>query len=117
MLNFLDIAVAIPEAVMRSYGWGGIKNASILVNYQGCQTIREWELQEVIKKETQNLQCSKQDSVYRIDNIEILSTIGENYYLRYQNKAEKITSKFTLSKAAVLSWGIQVSEEVKSEQK
>jgi hypothetical protein len=67
----------IPRKIFEIYGWRNVKNASLVVNYEGCQTLKEIEIKIV------NEQCVKTKNYYHIDDLQILSTIGKNYFLRY----------------------------------
>jgi hypothetical protein len=67
----------IPGKIFEIYGWRNVKNASLVVNYEGCQTLKEIETKIV------NEQCIKTKSYYQVDDLQILSTIGKNYFLRY----------------------------------
>jgi hypothetical protein len=98
--NNLD---AIPNRVMKNYGWGNIDDATILVNFTGCKAIESMGV-----KLTER--CLNQNSVYRVKKVNILSAIGKNYYLSfpgYYPQGDSELLKFTLSSSNIISWSRQ----------
>jgi hypothetical protein len=84
----------IPKRIFEIYGWRNVRNASLVVNYEGCQTLKKVEIK--ITSE----QCTKSKDFYRIDSLQILSGIGKNYFLRYpkvdltqKNNSKQIAQK------------------------
>ncbi len=93
----------IPDRVMKIYGWGNIKNATILVNYTGCKAAENMGI-KLEKK------CSNQNLLYKINGVNILSSIGKNYYLNfpeYYPQGDLESIKFTLPSSSVISWSRQ----------
>jgi hypothetical protein len=100
VLNNLD---AMPGLVMKAYGWGNIENATILVDHRGCKAIENMGIR------VEN-QCSKSDSIYKLNGVNILSSIGKNYYLRfpgYYPQGELESVKFFLPSSNIISWSRQ----------
>ena len=78
--------VDIPGFVVETFGWGNIKNASLIMNYDGCQSVKQ------IDKKILREECVKTKNFYRIDDLQILSTIGKSYFLRFPNEPLKVKS-------------------------
>jgi hypothetical protein len=100
VLSSLD---AVSDFVIRSYGWGDIENATIMVDQKGCQAIENMGINS-------NNKCLKQDSVYKFNEVHILSLVGKNYYLRFpgyypQGQLDPVT--FTLPSSNIISWSRQ----------
>jgi hypothetical protein len=102
----------IPKRMVEIYGWRNVENASLTVDYAGCQILKKIEI------EITSEQCVKTKELYQIDSLQILSTIGKNYFLRYPKKIH-ITKKnnpakevaqpqkfvdFTFPASSVKSW-------------
>jgi hypothetical protein len=81
MLFYPGASSIIPRSVMRNTGWGEIKNVSIIINHEQCQSL---SLSDVVltKQDT----CSEKESVYKVDNVNILLALGDPYYLEFKKK-------------------------------
>jgi hypothetical protein len=100
---YLSSLDAVSDLVIRTYGWGDIEHATIMVDQKGCQTIEKMGIDSRNK-------CLKQDSVYRFNEVHILSLVGKNYYLRFpgyypQGQLDPVT--FTLPSSNIISWSRQ----------
>lgn len=93
---------AVPEAVMRTYGWGGLYQASIIVNNKGCNSLQNYGAKI-------NQPCSNENSFYKFDNIDILSAIGKEWYLRLHDKSS--TPPFTLPRDTVVSYSKNIKNQ------
>jgi hypothetical protein len=87
----------IPAFVMRTFSWGNITDASIVVSHQGCSSLYNIGLEPAC---TNSLPCLDKDSTYRFDGIDILSRLGHFYYLR-----DKRGVKFSLPSSVIMAWG------------
>jgi hypothetical protein len=102
----------IPTRMVEIYGWRNVENASLTVDYEGCQTLKKIEVKITSEK------CVKTKELYQIDSLQILSTIGKNYFLRYpkeihitkkKNPAKEVAQPqkfvdFTFPASSVKSW-------------
>jgi hypothetical protein len=100
---FLSSLDTVSDLVIRFYGWGDIENATIMVDQKGCQAIENMGINSSNK-------CLKQDSVYKFNEVHILSLVGKNYYLRFpgyypQGQLDPVT--FTLPSSNIISWSRQ----------
>jgi hypothetical protein len=71
----LNVAYIIPQSIVRLYGWGDIRSATLMVDYKGCQVFDKYH----IKVEES---CLKSEDTYRVNNVSILSALGKNYLLK-----------------------------------
>ena len=100
IFNRIDI---ISDLVMRIYGWGNISDATLLVDYTGCKAFESIGI-------TSENKCESKESVYKYNEISILSSIGKNYYLQFPRYCLQGTLdpiKVTLSNTHVISWSRQ----------
>jgi hypothetical protein len=111
----LEAVHVIPEAIVRLYGWGDMKNATLIVDYKGCQVFDAYH----IKMEDS---CIKNKDTYRVDSVYILLALGKNYLLRchrevgeierYHSKIQESNGKnsfsdeidLTLPASSIISW-------------
>ena len=94
----------LPKMVMNGFGWGNIQKASIVVNKEGCSILEAMDIKV-------NGDCSNKSNVYKVDDVDILLSLGENFVVRRHfdiedKKAKKKVPQntITLPKKLVLSW-------------
>ena len=105
--------VVIPEIIVEIFGWRNTQNASLIVGYEGCQAIMQ--IDNKILRE----QCIKTKNFYKITNLQILSSVGKSYFLRFpkepplsksdcknllQSPSNKQYVDFTFPSSYIKSW-------------
>lgn len=90
----------IPEKIMSIYGFGNIQQASIIVDDEGCGILKRLDVAH---------KCDNRAKINKIDNIVILSRLGNTYLLSYK-MTDKRTLKFTLPSRVILSWAVIQNE-------
>lgn len=94
----------IPKIVMSQFGWGNISKFTIIVNNEGCSILEAMDI-DLDEK------CSNKINTYKVKDIDILLSIGENFVIRkHLNAKAKESNKMLpvhdiiLPKRLVISW-------------
>lgn len=102
----LNSLMLVPTGVIRQFGFGDITNASIVVNKEGREMLLGREILSGCAKD-EKLSClegSEGSNMFMAKNVDILSRLGNNFYLRCKNKDGKAV-EFTLPSSMIISWG------------
>ncbi|HKS28147.1 MAG TPA: hypothetical protein VJS44_10020 [Pyrinomonadaceae bacterium] len=103
VLKGLNSSTSLSSAVMRQYGLGAIPSTTMVFTQQGCETL------DILGLTTS---CVQKDGACRIDQVQILSRLGFNYYLRVTQSGQ--STDFTLPNSAIISWTKQLPLPCKS---
>lgn len=94
LLVLCEATVSVSATVMRLYGIGNIRGATLVVGKDGCSALEQVGVQPILKV---NDTC-------KAEGVTILSRLGNSYYLRWADPQGNAVL-FTVPSSSVLSWG------------
>ena len=108
LLNQLNL---IPSLVMKQFQFGNINNSFIVLKEEGCHIVDKYTysaLQEANKNQAGNSKTTQKTNIENalciLTDINIISRLGEEYYLEVKKDNQKLV-RFTIPSSNVVSHG------------